>query len=620
MKFIDGRWSAILLMALLLVALLLGCADMGPPESKAARPQPADRVFTNGSVYTVDAERSWAEAVALRDGRIVFVGGADDVREFVGDRTDVIDLAGRMLLPGFHDAHIHLLIGVATDEECDLLGIPSLEEVAQTLGRCVELDGFAEARWIIGGGWADWLWPNANPRKEELDALFPDRPVFLVSSFGHSAWVNSRALELAGIDRDTPDPVDGSIERDPETGEANGTLRDGAMMLVMDVLPKMTMAYRMRSVRAAIAEAHRFGITAVIEPGHDADMIEPVVAVADAGDLRLRARISLSPIAWHPGTFDDGIYEFLEQREVWRRPNLDVDSVKIYMDGVIESGTGALLEPYISGGFGLGPRYYSQEQVDTYMTRFDSMGLQIHVHAVGDAGIRMALDGFEAALGANGEFGNRHQIVHLQLIDPADVPRFAELDIAATFQPLWAYPEPSIEALDVPLIGRERSNRMYPIGSVHRAGGRIVGGSDYFVTDMNPLQAIEVAVTRQDPYTNDGPVFDESERVDLATMIDAYTINGAHMMELEDEQGSIEVGKRADLVVLDRNLFEIPVYEINDAQVVMTLFDGDVVYRAEGLWSESGYEILGTRDPFFFFLFSFPRDAGAVWGSTEALR
>jgi predicted amidohydrolase YtcJ len=565
----------------LFVTLLSACVESQKPESTTASSQLADRVLSNAAIYTVDANRSWAEAVAIRDGNIIFVGADDGVSTFIGEYTDVVDLKGRMLLPGFHDSHVHLLIGVATDKECDLLRVHTLEGIAKTLDQCTKLEGFGDERWIIGSGWTEWLWPEAYPHKENLDARFPDRPVYLLSSFGHSAWVNSRALELAGIDDDTPNPVDGVIERDPETGEAVGTLRDGAMMMIMDILPEMTMKYRMDSVRAAIAEAHRFGITAVIEPGLDADMIEPVVALADVGDLKLRTRVSLSPIAWHPGSFDDGIYDLLAQRASWRRPNLDVDSIKIYMDGVIESGTGALLEPYHSGDSGLGPRFYSQEKVNEYMTRFDSMGLQVHVHAGGDAGIRMALDGFEAVLKANGEFSNRHQIVHLQLIDQTDIRRFGELGVSATFQSLWAYPEPSVEDLAVPLLGEERAYRMYPIGSVHRSSGRIVGGSDFFVTDMNPLQAIEVAVTRQDPYTNGGSVLHEKERVDLATMIEAYTINGAYMMELEDRQGSIEVGKRADLVVLDRNLFDIPAYEINEAQVLMTLFNGEVVYQAD---------------------------------------
>ncbi len=557
-----------------LLAALAGClaACGGEP--------PADRVFVNGTVYTVDADRNRAEAVAVRDGRIVRVGTNDAVRRLVGPATEVTDLGGGMLLPGFHDSHIHILIGVATEDDCDLMRLESQAEVDARLRECQALAGYGAERWVLGGGWSEWLWPDANPGKAQLDALFPDRPVYLESSFGHAAWVNSRALALGGIDRGSQDPPDGVIVRDPATREPSGTLRDAAMLLVKDKLPPHTMEQRLASVRAGIALAHSVGITAVIEPGLDAELIAPVIALADADELPLRVRASLSPLAWQPGAFDDGVFAFLEGRGQWRRPGLDVDSVKIYMDGVVEYGTGALLKPYDDARYGLGPRFYTQEQVNRYFTRFDAMGLAIHVHAVGDAGIRTALDGFEAMRNANGTSDNRHHVVHLQLIDAADRPRFAKLGIAATFQPLWAYPDPAALELDVPMIGEARTQEMYPIGSLARSGARVAGGSDYFVTGLNPLHAIEAAVTRQDPYSNDGPMLNAGERVDLATMISAYTIEGAWLMGLEREQGSIEPGKRADLVVLDRDLFAGPSSAINEAKVVMTVFGGRTVHEA----------------------------------------
>jgi len=566
-----SRYSWIVFLALTTAS----CSKTDPVETVRF----ADRVFRNAHVYTVDAKRSWAQAVAVSDGRIVFVGDNESADDFVGPDTEITDLAGKMLLPGFHDSHIHIMIGVMAEEECDLLRLPTARDAADKLETCTGLTGLGEDGWIIGGGWGEWLWPEANPQKDLLDALFADRPVYLESSFGHAAWVNSRAMEIAGLDSKTQDPPAGVIERDPESGEPSGTLRDAAMLLVKNHLPPMTMEQRKDRVRAAMDLAHSVGITAVIEPGLDGNLISPIVQLADAGELDMRVLASLSPINWQPGTFDDGVFEFLESREQWRRPNLDVDSVKIYMDGVIEYGTGALLEPYEDERYGLGPRFYSQDAVNEYFRRFDDLGLQIHVHAIGDAGIRMALDGFEALRESNGESEKRHQIVHLQLIHEEDRPRFGELNVAAVFQSLWSYPDPAAIELDVPMIGEERTWKMYPAASVHKAGGRIVGGSDYFVTDLNPLHAIETAVTRQDPYSNDGPVLNENERVDIATMIDAYTIQGAYQMGLEGEQGSIEVGKRADLVVLDRNLFEIPPSEINEARVTMTIFDGRTVYE-----------------------------------------
>lgn len=542
---------------------------------------PADRLFVNAMVYTVDAQRSRAEAIAIRDGTIVYVGDDAGAREYAGPETEVTDLGGQMLLPGFHDAHIHILMGVMDDDECDLLRIPTAAEVADRLETCRALDGIGDARWIIGGGWGEWLWPAANPQKGLLDLLFPDRPVYLESSFGHAAWVNSRALELAGIDATTPDPPNGIIERDPETGAPSGTLRESAMRLVRNRVPPLSLVQRTNRVRAGIDLLHSVGITAVIEPGLDAEALEPILNLADSGGFDVRAVASLSPTRWNSGAFDDGVFEFLAGRAAWRRPNLDVDSVKIFMDGVIEYGTSPLLEPYADTDYGSGEKYffYEQDVVDEYFRRFDAMGLQIHVHAIGDAAIRRALDAFEAMRTANGSSDNRHQIVHLQLIHEDDKPRFGELDVAAVFQSLWAYPDPAVLALAIPMLGKERAFTMFPIASVQAAGGRIVGGSDYFVTDLDPLPAIETAITRRDPWSNEGDVLNADERVDLETMIAAYTINGAYQMKLEDVQGSIEVGKRADLVVIDRNLFGIPASEISDARVTMTLFDGRTVYE-----------------------------------------
>lgn len=555
------------------------CACSGESDLPDSVSPAADTVFVNGAVYTVDADRSWAEAVAISGDTIVFVGANEGAKKHIGVATKVVDLGGQMMLPGFQDSHIHILIGLMGEEECSLLGIESAAEVAEQLRRCTELDGIGDNHWIIGGGWGDWLWPEANPQKGILDILFPDRPVYLESSFGHAVWVNSKALLLSGIDDATENPHAGIIERDPETGEASGTLRESAMLLVGNHLPQMTLEQRTDNVRAGIDLAHSYGITSVIEPGLDEYLLQPILSLADQNELDLRVVASLSPINLQPGVFDDSVYAFLEQREQWRRPNLDVDSVKIYLDGVIEYGTSPLLEPYADADYDSGEFFYEQEQVNEYLTRFDAMGLQVHVHAIGDAAVRQALDGFEAMREANGVSGNRHHIVHLQLIHEDDVPRFSELDVTATFQSLWAYPDPSVIELDIPMLGEERTYQMYPVASVHNSGGRIAGGSDYWVTDLNPLQAIEVAITRQDPYTNDGPVLNKDEAVDLATMIAAYTINGAYLMKLDDVQGSIEAGKRADLIVLDRNLFEISAHEINEASVTLTLFGGRTVFQ-----------------------------------------
>ncbi|MDG1859286.1 MAG: amidohydrolase family protein, partial [Emcibacteraceae bacterium] len=363
------------LSSFLALSLLISGCDA--PEMNTISDKSADRVFINGAVYTVDEGNEWAGAVAVKDGMISYVGDNNGVNSLIGSETEVTDLKGQMLLPGFHDSHTHVLIGVATDTECDLIRIDSAEGVYEKLRSCQSLEGFGPDKWIIGSGWGDFLWPNAEPNKEILDELFPDRPVYLGSSFGHSGWVNSKAMELAGITKDTDPGIGGVVVFDPETGEPTGALHDGAMLLVKNILPEMTAEHRLNSIRASIDMVHSLGVTAVIEPGLDAAMIEPIVSLSDAGDLKVRVLASLSTINWQPGIFDDEIFAFLESREQWRRPNLNVDSVKIYMDGVIESNTGAILEPYEDPIHGVGPRFYSQEDVNKYFTKFDAMGLQV---------------------------------------------------------------------------------------------------------------------------------------------------------------------------------------------------------------------------------------------------
>jgi len=539
----------------------------------------------HGGIYTVDPDQPWAEAAAVLDGEIIYVGNDSGAEDLVGPETAVIDLSGRLLLPGFHDSHVHLAEGDSSYEGCSLAELYSIDAIRQKLEECTRLPGRGDVGWIVGGGWDRTVFGGVNPDKALLDEFFPERPAYFNAQDGHSSWVNSKALELAGIDRDTPDQLRRKFNRDPETGEPLGILDELAMDYVARVVPPLSVEARINQLLGDIATAHRFGITSIIDPSLGAMLLAPYVALDRSGALELRVRAALSSNGWFPGAFGPEIYAMIAAREKYRGTNLRPDSVKIFADGVLENGTGVLVDPYIgpAAHYGRGKPHYSQEDLNEYVRRFDAEGLQIIVHAIGDLGTRMALDAFEAARKANGKTDNRHHIVHLQLIHPDDIVRFAELDIAAVFQAIWALPDEWIMDLNLPWVGQERVDRMYPIASVQRAGGRIVGGSDWFVSSMNPLDAIEVGVRRQDWETTDGPVLDADERVDLATMIEAYTIEGAWLMDQEDIVGSIEVGKRADLIVLDRNLFEIPPAEINEAKVVLTLFDGNPVYRSEVL-------------------------------------
>jgi predicted amidohydrolase YtcJ len=343
-------------------------------------------------------------------------------------------------------------------------------------------------------------------------------------------------------------------------------------------MPKPSLETNVAGLRRGIGHLNSLGVTSYIEGWISLAGYQAYQAIDRAGDLTARVVTSLpygTVFAEHKG---EEFWQVLSSRNDFESDRVNNDSVKLFLDGVLEGETAALIEPYLEMNGKRGDLMFEPEVLNAAVTRLDAMGLQVQMHAIGDRAVRAGLDAIEAARQRNGVSDNRHHIVHLQLIHPDDIGRFAALGATANFQALWAFPDEYITELNLPVLGEERVQRMYPIGSVVRAGGRIVGGSDWNVSSPNPLEAIEVGVRRQDPRTADGPVLNENERVSLETMIDAYTINAAWLMHHEKSTGSIEVGKRADIVVLDRNLFDIPVTEINEAQVVETLLDGETVW------------------------------------------
>jgi predicted amidohydrolase YtcJ len=324
--------------------------------------------------------------------------------------------------------------------------------------------------------------------------------------------------------------------------------------------------------------AHSFGITSIIAASVGDKHLAAYKRLAEKGGLNLRMITSLE--YGHTGFAQgpEGFEEVFANRQLYQHPRINVDSIKIFIDGVFEGQTAALLEPYLDSG-SMGELNLQPAELNEAVTRFDQQGIQVHMHAIGDRGVRAGLDAFATALSVNGPTDNRHHISHLQLISPADIPRFAELAVIANFQSVWAFPEPYITEINLPEVGPERVNRMYPIGSIHESGGMIVGGSDWAVSTMNPLVAIETAVRREDPDNLIQGVLNEDERMDLDEMLRAYTINAAYLMHQENTTGSVEVGKAADLIVLEQNLFRIPVDAIGDVRVLRTMIDGVTVHQ-----------------------------------------
>jgi predicted amidohydrolase YtcJ len=544
------------------------------PAAGQGKPAPADLVLRNGAVYTVDAVRSWAEAVAVSKGRIVYVGADAGVRQFVGPRTAVVDLQGKMVLPGFHDSHVHPVSGGIELAECNLNELETPEQVLDAVARCAR--EHPSDPWVRGGGWQLPIFPGGNPRKELLDKVVPDRPVYLTAADGHSAWVNTRALELAGVTAKTPDPPSGRVERDPATGQPSGTLRESAMDLVSRHLPAYGPERYLDGARRGLKLANSFGITSLQEASAGEDSLRAYAELDRRGELTARVVAALYA---DPREGAAQVGRLAELRARYRGRRFRATSAKIFADGVIEGHTAALLEPYLDRSGDAGKPNFEPEALDALVAALDREKFQVHVHAIGDRAVRMTLDAFERARAANGARDSRHHMAHLQLIDPRDVPRFRRLGVVATFQPLWAFADTYITQLTEPVLGPERSRWLYPIGSVARTGAVVAGGSDWSVSSMNPLEAIQVAITRRDPRKTEGPAWLPEELVDLPAMIAAYTINGAYVNFEEAETGSIETGKAADLVVLDRNLFEVPAAEIGKVKVLLALLEGEAVYH-----------------------------------------
>ena len=534
-------------------------------------PNPADLLLTGGAVYTVDAAGTVAEAVAVTTGRITAVGPASELATFAGPATRVVELGGRTVLPGFQDAHLHPLDGGLLSLVCNLHETSSAEDCLVEIGRYAAANPARE--WIAGSGWSMDFFPGGNPDKARLDAVVPDRPVYLENRDGHTAWVNSRALEVAGITGTTPDPADGRIERGP-AGEPSGALHEGAKTIVEDLLPPTSQADWEQALLNAQAELHALGITAWQDAVVTRETLRAYIAVAERGLLTMRAEGNL---LWQRSRGDEQIEELVDMREHAHAGRLRIRGAKIFADGVLENFTGALLEPY-KGTDNFGLAMHGPEELDHMVTLLDSHGFQVHLHTIGDRAVRESLDAIEAAQRANGPRDARHHLAHVQLVHPEDHPRFAALGVVANLQTYWACASRYVNELTLPFIGEERAGYHYPFRSLQRAGAALACGSDWTVSTANPLPQIEVAVTRvEHPNRDTEPLLPE-EALDLETAVAAFTRGSAYVNFLENETGTIEPGKLADLVVLDRDLFDSGAGPAGDARVVLTLVEGEALY------------------------------------------
>jgi predicted amidohydrolase YtcJ len=436
-----------------------------------------------------------------------------------------------------------------------------------------------DVEWILGSGWSIDSFERGTPSRADLDAILPDRPAYIENRDGHDAWVNSRALELAGVTRDTPDPSGGQIERDA-AGEPQGTLHEEARHLVTPLVPETTAQEWEAGILRAQAICHALGITAWQDAEIDGDVqLGAYRAVAERGELTMRVEGNLR---WHRDNGDEQLDDLLGRRAAGSLGRLRIRGAKIFVDGVLENLTGALLEPYV-GTDNYGVSMFEPEELRRIVVLLDAHGFQVHMHTIGDGAVRDALDALDAAEQANGRRDSRHHLAHLQLVHPDDLPRFAALGAVANVSPLWACHCGYVDELTVPFIGPERSARMYPFGSLARAGARVAFGSDWMVSTNDPLPQLEVAVTRIAPETRDLPPLLADEALDLHAALTAFTANAAYVNFLEADTGTIEPAKLADLVVLDRDILDPGAGPLGDARVLLTLSEGEAVYAAPAL-------------------------------------
>jgi predicted amidohydrolase YtcJ len=515
------------------------------------RPVPADLVIAGGTVRTGDPARPTATAVAVTAGQVS--GLDDDATDQRGPDTEVVDLGGGALLPSFGDGHAHPLWGGV---ELAWAPVRDLGSVAETVEAVrVHAEAHPDAPWVLGGSYDPSLSPGGLFDAAWLDAVVPDRPVYLESSDHHCAWVNTAALRLAGITAATPDPPAATIARRPD-GEPLGTLLEWtAVDLVRRLVPEPTRDEKLRAVTEATALLAAAGVTWVQDAALAPEDVAVYLEAAQAGRLSARVNVALRA---EPEIWKQQLPVFEAARaSTDGDPDVSARTVKFFADGVIEMGTGAMLEPYLDQPDSCGLPVWAPAELAEAVTAFDGAGFQVHIHAIGDAGIRAALDAVAAARQTNGERDRRPVVAHVHVVDPADVPRFAELGVIANFEPLWACLEPGMVRLVLPRIGPVRTDRQYPMRSIAATGARLSMGSDWPVSSMVPLEGLAVAVTRQTPDGRPPGGWTPHERLDPVEALAAYSAGVAYQAFEDEAWGRIAVGRRADLVALARDPLDV---------------------------------------------------------------
>lgn len=548
----------------------------------------ADTIITNARVYTVNPQQKWAEAIAVRADKIIFVGDAKSAESYKGPSTKVIDAKGKLVLPGFTDCHVHFMSGSLGLTQVDLTGANTIEEIQK------RVKDYAAAHptlpWVTGMGWQyPTFGATALPNKKILDDVLADRPVYLVAYDGHSSWANSKALAMAGIDRNTPDPPNGKIVRDAN-GEATGALKEAAGDLVERLMPKPTREERLTALRKGLHEANRLGVVRVHSAGGDFEYLDLYDELRKNGELTVRQYIAyfLDPPELKP----EAIEKIEQARKKYNDEWISGGAVKTMLDGVVEAHTAAMLGTYADDTSQSGKLFWDPDKYKQAIAELDKRGLQIFTHAIGDRAVRTALDAYENAQRTNHSTDDRPRIEHIETITAEDIPRFGKLGVIASFQPLHTDPNEDTLKVWAVAAGPDRVSRAWPWRSVESTGGKLAFGSDWPVVTISPWPGVQNALTRQTAEGEPAGGWVPKERINIEDAVRGYTLGAAFAGRREKTEGSLETGKLADLIILSKDLFTIEPPDILNEEVLVTMVGGKVVYESPN-WTN--LKVTGTN-------------------------
>jgi predicted amidohydrolase YtcJ len=538
-----------------------------------AQNQTATLVLKNGKIWTGTQSKPWASAVAVRGNKIIGVGDEKSLKKFTGKETQTIDLGGKFAMAGMNDSHVHFLGSSMGLFQVDLTDAKTLAEAQVIILKFAQEN--PNAPWITGAGWQYSIFPNARfPLKEDIDAVVKDRPVYLRAYDGHTGWANSKAIEIAGVNDKTEFTGFGEIVRDGK-GQPGGTFKEGAQGLIARHIPPATRERNLEALKKGMERARSLGITSIQNAHGSLNEVQLYDELLKKGELTLRTSFAFSV---GPRTTQADIDKIVEAGKLYNSEMLRVKAVKIAVDGVIESYTAAMLDPYTNKPETSGTPSYTQEQLNNVVAMADKAGLQVYIHAIGDRGVRMALDSFENAIKVNGRRDSRFRIEHIETIKADDMPRFLKLGVIASMEPIHADPE-TITVWSAN-IGEDRTSRGFAWRALEKAGARLIFSSDHPASiTISPWRGVHNAVNRQTVEGKPEKGWYPEHRVSLSTALAAYTASGAFASFEEKTKGTIAPGMLADLVVLDQNPFDVPARDLYKLAVVKTIFDGQVIFE-----------------------------------------